>query len=518
MITAPAVSWRWRLAGLTGVVLFLLLIARFWHPLYGFTAFYQLDAANDAVKIPALRAAPVFVHRDTSSYDGLYYAQIAQDPTLRDPALPAAMDDFPYRARRILAPALAWLLGAGQPRAIIHAYSLFNVAAWLALAALLWRLLAVRDARGWLAWAGVLFSAGTLGSVRLALTDVLAVTLIAAALFAAERWRGRLAVMLLAASALARETAFLAVAGLCKPPWFSAKNVTRIVLAAAPLAAWLGYVRWRIGAGNPGWGNFDFPGAGLVGKLGDAAIALGTVADQPLAWSTFLATLAIAAQAAFILARPRVADRWWRVGAVNVALMFLLGSAVWEGFPGAATRVLLPLHLAFNILAHRTRAPLIWLLAGNLSVFSGLLALRDIPRDPTELVAQRLGDTVAVVRFENDWYGREESRRHVWLWTQQRGTLTVETIPPSVQSFRLEFALRSLAPRTVIVSHDGREITRAEVGPQLSHHIVTLLASATRPAKLEFSTDTPPVPEHTVPGSRPLAFALYDLRLALQKP
>ena len=157
--------WPVRLAGLAAVALFLVLVARFWHPVYGFTVFFQLDAPNDDLKITAFRELPVFVHRDTGGYDGLYYAQIAQDPTLRDPELSRAMDNFPYRARRILPGALAWVLGAGRPAWIIHTYSLINVGAWLALAAIGWRLFEVRDGRGWLAWAGVLFSAGALSSV-----------------------------------------------------------------------------------------------------------------------------------------------------------------------------------------------------------------------------------------------------------------------------------------------------------------------------------------------------------------
>ena len=113
---ATSPRWQVRAAGIVAVVVFLGLVARFWHPVYGFTALFQLDASNDGVKIAAFRELPVYVHRDTGGYDGLYYAQIAQDPTLRDPALPPAMDNFAYRARRILPPALAWLLGAGQPR------------------------------------------------------------------------------------------------------------------------------------------------------------------------------------------------------------------------------------------------------------------------------------------------------------------------------------------------------------------------------------------------------------------
>src|SRR5437870_5732871 len=123
--------WLLRAAGLVAVAVFFLLISRFWHPVYGFTAFFQVDAANDDLKITAFRELPVYVHRDTGGYDGLYYAQIAHDPTLRDPELARALDNFGYRARRILPPALAWLIGFGRPAWIIRVYSLLNVGAWL---------------------------------------------------------------------------------------------------------------------------------------------------------------------------------------------------------------------------------------------------------------------------------------------------------------------------------------------------------------------------------------------------
>jgi hypothetical protein len=379
-------------------------------------------------------------------------------------------------------------------------------------------LLDVRTARGWLAWAGVLFSAGALDSVRLALTDLLALLLVAAAIFAVERWRGRVAVALLASAALARETALFALSGLCQPPWLSGRNVARVLLAAAPLAAWLAYVRWRVGPDNAGWENFGVPGAGLVGKWREALGALGTVADKQLAWTNLLATLSITVQAAFFIIRPQLSDRWWRIGASFTVLLLFLGTAVWEGFPGAATRVLLPLQLAFNVAVHRTRAPLAWLVAGNLSILAGLLSLRDVPQHPGELGTQRFGGSVAVVRFEPDWFGREEDRRHVWLWTDQRGTLTIETRPPLARRMRVEFALRSIAPRTVILRVGDNELWRGEIGPEISQHTVTLPANDTGRAKLEFTSATPPVPESADPNSRQLAFALYDLRLALPKP
>lgn len=505
---------RIRIAGWLTVVVFLALIARFWHPVYGFTAFFQLDATNDNVKVAAFRELPVYVYRDTGGYDGLYYAQIALDPTLRDPALPGAMDNFSYRARRILPPAIAWALGAGRPTWVIAAYSLVNVLAWLALAALLWRILQVSDGYSWVAWAGALFSAGALCSVRLALTDLTAVTLLAAAILAAEAGRKRTALIAMAASALARETSLLGVAGLVKPPWISWKNVVRVTLSVLPLACWLAYVRWRVGPADQGLGNFALPLVGFIEKWRDTLVALIQLDDGWLAGATALAVFGLSAQAAYILRHPRLHDRWWRVGAAYVGLMLCLGTAVWEGYPGAALRVLLPLTLAFNIVAHRTRASLVWLIAGNLGIAAGLLALRDVPADAHEIAAARRGEVACIADLGDGWYGPEETTRHHWLWARDHGTLQLEAWPKKTATLRLEFALRSLAPRTVVLREDGREIWHAEVGPARTEHAVDILVTGGH-ASLEFATDAPPVKENATEIGRELGFALYDFQLAV---
>jgi hypothetical protein len=56
--------------------------------------------------------------------------------------------------------------------------------------------------------------------------------------------------------------------------------------------------------------------------------------------------------------------------------MTVLGSAVWEGAPGAGTRVVLPMTFAFNMMLPQTRWfwPL-WIL-GNLSILPALEVLR----------------------------------------------------------------------------------------------------------------------------------------------
>jgi len=507
-----------RTATLAAVVLFLALVARFWHPVYGLTALIQLDGPNDDFKITAFREHPVYVHRDTGGYDGLYYAQIAYDPLLKSPELPRAIDNLSYRARRILPPAVAWLLAAGQPAAIVHVYSFLNVAAWLLLAALVWRLLGVVDFRGWFAWAGVLFSCGALSSVRLALTDLPMTLLLAGALFATERARPKSAAALLAAAALARETAVLGAAGLLTRPWFSLRNFLTGTVVAAPLFAWLAYIRWRVGPADAGWANLTLPVTGLIEKTVTALSDLTLLEDALLAWTTFLAVVGIIVQAAFFaVGWRRFTDAWWRIGAAYAGLMLTLGTAVWEGYPGAFTRVLLPLTLAFNVLAHRTRAALAWLVLGNLGIAAGFLVLRDFPVNTRELFAGRSGGAATVVQIGEGWFGAERTSRHLWSWSSGRSQLNFDTWSDAPVTAQLAFELRAIAPCTVVIRQSGRELWRGSVGTKKTPFTTSLRLTPGRTA-LEFSTDTPATREGPDARARALAFALYDPRLRVPTP
>jgi hypothetical protein len=509
----PASRRPIRAAGLVVVALFLALVARYWSPIYGFTSFLQLDASNDSTKIAAFREQPVYVYHGTGGYDGLYYAQIAYHPALDAPELKPAIDTLTYRARRILLPALAWLLAGGHAEWIVHVYSVLNVVAWLVLAGLLWRLLAVKDARGWIAWAGLMFSTGALSSVRFALTDLTALALVAAALLAAERDRPRSAVSSLAAAALARETSLVALAGLWERPWWSRRNARRTLCAALPFVLWLGYIRWRVGPLDRGMGNFGWPVFPFIQKWSADLGAAATNDLHLLAWTTLLATLGLTVQAAFFLSRWQPTDRWWRLGAAYTLFMLCLGGAVWEGFPGAATRVLLPLNLAFNVLAHRSRAPLAWLLLGNLTVFSGLLTMNFLPNEAVELVAHA-GGTTCTARFKDGWFGREHSWRHDWTWSSDHSTLAIESNPRGSCDVKLEFKARCLEARTVTARQDGHEIWHSALGTELRACVIPVhLANGL--ATLEFSTDITGVPARPSSDVRPLAFAIYDPRLTV---
>ena len=70
------------------------------------------------------------------------------------------------REKLILPSMIAWLIALGSPSRIFNCYCLVNILAWLALSAVLWDLLEVRDARTWISLvrrsvltAGAIFSA-----------------------------------------------------------------------------------------------------------------------------------------------------------------------------------------------------------------------------------------------------------------------------------------------------------------------------------------------------------------------
>jgi hypothetical protein len=286
------------------------------------------------------------------------------------------------------------------------------------------------------------------------------------------------------------------------------------------LIAWLGYINWCVGPVNHGVRNFAWPLVGLVNELTQC---LGDLIQSGLplneyAFTSLIATIGLTVQAGFILSRPRPAESWWRVGGAYTLLLLALGPAVWEGFPIAASRVLLPLNLACNVLARRTRAPLIWLVACNLTIFSGLLAFRDGPRDPSIIACERTGRVAGVVRLANGWYGQEQDTHHRWAWAESDGHLTIATWPRTAAvETRVSLRLLSLMPRTVRVLTSGRELWRGPIGQALTTVILPPLQVTEGRLDLELATEEPYVPESTGPDARHLGFALYDPAISVSE-
>jgi hypothetical protein len=498
------------------VLVFVWAVSRFWHPYYGFTLLLQNDTASAQQVVPALRDAPVFVHPGPGSYDGFFYAQIATDPSLRTPELREVVDDLGYRARRILLSAVAWAAAGGDPVGAVRVYAWINILVWLALAAVLWRILPAVGWREHVAWVGILAGAGALLSVRLALTDLPALLLLTAGCALAESGRIRGAGASIGLAALCRETSLLGAVALLprRRPLADGRTVTALCLAAGPLVLWLAFLLWRLGASGAGQGNFGAPLVGWWGKL----LSLGAAQVDPhyraLAVTALLGHLALALQAGYLLWRRDWSCPWWRLGAAYVGLMLLLGPAVWgEDLPGAAVRVLLPVTLSFNVIAARRRAGWPWLIGGNLAVLGGVVALWLVQTDPRELTAGRAAGTGYVVAVDQRWYAPERGRNRTWAWCSTRGGMEIRTWPPAAHDVQVRLALRAHAPGTIEIRDERRCLWRGPVGPEWRWITLPPVPAGSGRLRLELASEVPPQLESAAPGARALGFAVYGVEI-----
>jgi hypothetical protein len=128
-----------RVAFVVGIALFLWCVGQFYHRDSGFSSLISIGDMLSPTKVTRLRQVPHYTYEGSPGYDGAYYVQLALYPTLDNPELTRAIDNLPYRAKRILFCWLAWLLGAGQPTWIVQVHALLNVGCWLALAFVLLR-------------------------------------------------------------------------------------------------------------------------------------------------------------------------------------------------------------------------------------------------------------------------------------------------------------------------------------------------------------------------------------------
>ncbi len=364
------------------ILLYLASFARFYDPHFGFTGLIQF-ATTAEEELPAVREVPHPRFTGRGGYDGQFYAQLAVDPLLRDPAIDRALDNPPYRGRRILFSWTAWAAGLGRADWILQAYAVQNAAAWLLLAWLLAHWLPPVDLRNFAAWFGCLFGHGLLVSSRLALIDGPSLLLIAAAVRAVQARRAWLGAAMLGLSGLARETNLLA-AGVLWPVrdwgWRTLAGVAaRGLLAILPLVLWMDYLRsiYR-SAVLAGDGHIVAP-FGAYLRAWDVAVGM----VQRDGWGSparfnLLIVIALGVQLGWIVWQRRWADAWWRVGLAFGALMVSVHWVVWEGYPGAITRVVLPMTVAFNLLLPRDRWFWPLAIAGNLTVLPGLYFF-DVP-------------------------------------------------------------------------------------------------------------------------------------------
>ena len=366
------------------VALFLVSVSGFYATETGFTSLILLGERYEAQALPTVKALPNFVD-SSPGYDGQFYAQLALDPFFQDPFIERAIDTFSYRAPRILFSWTAFLLGLGQPSWILQAYAVQNILYWFILAWLLLRWMPPVTFTNVLLWIGCLFGYGLISSVRLSLLAGPSLLLLVLAMIALERGRAWTATAVLGLAGLGRETNLLAGVALLPRSWrvFRLHDllvpVTRGFVVAMPFMLWLAYLYWSdygvvLSSGEH---NLAAPLSALIIKW---RVTLSELWVSPwgetFARFSFLTLLSLAIQAIFLVWQRDWTSPWWRVGIAYVGLMCILGPAVWDGHQFAASRVLLPMTVAFNVQLARMGG--FWPLAilGNVSVVAGLETLR----------------------------------------------------------------------------------------------------------------------------------------------
>src|SRR3954469_6429028 len=203
-----------RAAYVLGVAIFVWCVAQFFHRDTGFSSLISIGDMLGESKVTALRQVPHYIYESSPGYDGAYYVQLALYPTLDNPELKKAIDNLPYRARRILFSWTAWALGLGRPAWIVQAHALLNVLCWLVLAWVLLRWFPPTSWENFLRWAAMMFSHGLCMSVRHSLVDGPSLLLVALALRWLEEGRRVAGAVTLALVGLGKETFLLAAAGL----------------------------------------------------------------------------------------------------------------------------------------------------------------------------------------------------------------------------------------------------------------------------------------------------------------
>lgn len=372
-------GWLALVPHVTVVFLVLWGVAAFYEPKDGFTVFIMFGSAFEPRAVPALQNVPHAVD-STYGYDGQFYAQLALDPLLQDPATAKALDTPFYRARRIFLPWLANVVGLGIPWLVLQTYALLNVASWLGLAWVLLRWFPPGSASATAAWVGCVLGSGVLASMRLALPDGPSALLLALGIAALQANRHWVAAAILGVAGLTRETSLLGASVLAPSEIPTTRRLVtfaaQAAMVAGPLALWLLYLSsLGLPAEAAGEGNFSAPFAAYIQKW-STSIANVRLEDAGRdAWFTVAALVALTTQAVSLAWWREWRNPWWRVGIGYAVLLFVLGPAVWDGQPGAATRVVIPMTLAFNVLLPRGRWFWPWWAVGNANLAHGPMEL-----------------------------------------------------------------------------------------------------------------------------------------------
>ncbi|HVW21139.1 MAG TPA: hypothetical protein VHC86_07965 [Opitutaceae bacterium] len=533
---------RWLFGAAAALALGFLLLTyyRVWSPQYGITRLIQIGTVFDQRGLAVYRATPKYMDPyppDRWGFDGQYYAELSLDPLLRDPQIKVALDDPPYRARRILLPWIAHVLGMGHPWATINIYAALNLLFWLPYVAILYFLFRGKGWRGWAGFCALLLTCGIIECMKGSLTDFPAFVLMTAGL-ALGGWAGACCLGL---AGLTREVSIIATAGLYRyrPPWGRAfwRNVGLSLVAGGPMALWWAYIWWKLRMHTHGdTDNIDLPFRGMAQKFVEV---VGMARRGEIHWlqaykneyvHAILTMIAVVTQSAYLLTHREWTNRFWRVGAIFIPFFFVISHQQWESH-FTITRQALPITLAFNlILALRpTRRWLLWFVLGNCFVPYGISLFhsigRQVPHMPevTYVGLPQTGDALTV-RYGEGWSGGEWNAQKSWRWAvQKQATLVVANAEKHPQRIALNFTTTSISPRTLRIRAQGKDIWLGQINPdprtgERLYTPVRTLPVTLPPGETKFEFATPQPLDTAGNDPRTLAFMVAGLEVIALPP
>ncbi len=513
---------------LFAVIIMLVKFSDFKIPHYGYTWLPQFGSYFHSAKSETFKST---THLITSEwgYDGQFYAQMAVDPFLKDTETLGAFDNFIFRTRRLLFSLIPFAIGGGDPQAALNVYCVQNIFFWLGTSVLLLRWLPPYSLQNTFRYVAILYTSGLVSSITNALLDGPALLLVILALFLYDCKAKIASNIALGLAGLGKETSVFAaihngIPSLTKPLEI-AKTIGYLSIVAAPVFVWLAY----LGTINPpgasqslGTSNFNWPGFGwwnAVHSLFEKANETGWNANR-LTTAGFLIAMPIQAISMILIFDFK--NAWWRVGMVFAIFTIILGDQVWVGLVGSAARVVLPLTVAFNLIAPRKKRWLPILLAGNLLTLAGIYQLDRVNPPASQLLISSdysgsidLGsDGYPSMQWTDGWFPQERLGNDHWRWSSGKSTITINSTAQRPAVAIISFKTRSIAERSVDILANGKTIATFD-SPLDPTPVLYIEIPIRRGSNIiEFRSDTPP---SRIPSDpRDLAFMIFNPTIRLE--